>query len=522
MSDKPNLVFIMTDQQRYDTVGANGNAGMKTPNLDALAQTGANLHEYYTNSPVCVPSRCNMFTGRYSHSHRTRENYCLLEAGREIHFFRVLKHAGYKIGYAGKNHLVDEAEIPNFDFFSHLGGEERSESGKQLDAAYWGWRKQDGSPKPGASDAAWRAQWVHETPEATRSFETAQAGIGFLKEQTAQEPFAMCFSFEDPHVPHIALQEYVDKYPLDEIELYPDEGDEALAQKAKRWLIKKGAQIADDASPEQKKRYIAVYRAMISWIDTQIGRIIQTLEDKGLRENTLLVFTSDHGDYNFQHGLAKKDLMLVDSLLHVPCIFSWPAGGIVSKQVRGPMFEQIDLMPTILDLLDIETPVGVQGKSFAGVLKGETDQHRDAVFAEICTPYLHCYYRDFEEFAADNGGRGKTPFNVPGDFTKSIREKDWRYIWYANKDNEEELYHYPSDPYEQKNLAKDPQYTEVKLRLKLRLLEWNAITEDPLDVNLMRDLQEKYPNWSPLPIQPGKHEQPRWKIALTKDLAKPV
>jgi arylsulfatase A-like enzyme len=521
--DHPNIVFIMADQQRFDTLTVNGNPNMKTPVLDALARSGANLHGYFANTPVCVPSRCTLFTGRYPHSHGARENYSLLEAGRELHLFRILKQAGYRIGYCGKNHLVDDLEKPNFDWFDERGSDLPAPEEKTLLDSYWNWRKNESGVLPGSSAAAWRAGWVHNLPpETTRTYQTAQAGIEFLQQQTPGQPFALCISFEDPHVPHIAMQEYFDKYPLDQIELEPDGGDAELAEKAKRWLIKKGAQVADDATEADKKRYIAIYRAMISWIDTQVGRVLTTLEAQGLRDNTIIVFTADHGDFNFEHGLAKKDLVLVDSLLHIPCIFSWPQGGIQPTVIpEETLTEMVDVLPTLLDLAGVKIPPGVQGTSFAPLLRGETTAHKDAVFAEVCPPYLYCKYDSFEQYATENGGRGRTSFNVPGDFTKSIREAHWRYIWYGT--GEEELYDHRNDPYEQKNLADDPAYAAEKIRLKLRLLEWHALSEDPLDVNIRRDLQEKYNNWTPLSIQPGKHEQPGWKETLRmKHLAKPI
>lgn len=517
---KPNLLFIMTDQQRFDTLTVNGNPNMKVPVMDALAKSGANCQGYFTNSPVCVPSRCNLFTGRYPHSHGITENYNLLEAGREIHLFRILKQNGYRIGYAGKNHLLDPQEKENFDYWSEAGYHDETPAEKKLNGEYMAWRRSIGVP-PGRSEI-WRAGYVHDAPkEATRTYQTAQAGIDFLKKQKKDDPFALCISFVDPHVPHLALREYYEKYPLDEIDLLPFNGEAELEAKARRWAIKYGAFNAQAATEKDKKHYIAVYRAMISWIDTQMGRIFQTLKERNLMDETLIVFTSDHGDFCFEHGLAKKDLVLVDSLLRVPCLFSLK--GVIEPKVlpEDVLIEQVDMLPTILDLLDVETPIGVQGTSFAGLLKGETDRHKDAVFAEVCPPYLYCKYKNFDAFAAAHGGRGNTPFNVPGDYTKSIRERDWRYIWYGT--GEEELYDHRSDPHELANLASDPKYAAEKERLKMRLAEWNMLSQDPLDPNLLRDLQDRYADWTPLSIQPGTQGKPDWKEMIHRnDLAKKV
>jgi arylsulfatase A-like enzyme len=517
---RPNLLFIMTDQQRFDTLTVNGNPAMRTPVLDALARSGANLQRYYTNAPVCGPSRACLFTGRYPHSHRVRENYCVLEAGREIHLFRALKQAGYSLGYCGKNHLVDDQEKANFDFFDGRGSDEPAPAEKPLMDAFWAWRNRPGGVPPGTSEI-WRATYVHDAPpESTRTWQTAQAGVEFLQRQHGStQPFALCVSFEDPHVPHLALREYFEKYPLDQIDLIPFDGEAELATKARRWAIKYGAFNAEAATDADKRRYIAVYRAMISWVDTQVGRLLAALDATGRREDTLVVFTSDHGDFNFQHGLAKKDLVLAECLLHVPCLFSWP-GRIAPRVLDAPdtMAEEVDIVPTLLELLGLDIPVGVQGRSFAPLVLGRAAAHKDVVFAEVCPPYLFNKYADFEAFAAEHGGRGKTPFNVPGDFTKAIRERRWRYVWYGN--GEEELYDLDADPLERRNLAADPAHAAEKTRLRLRLLEWNALTEDPLDANLLRDLQARYDRWIPLSVQSGKHEHPRWKETIHLKLAK--
>lgn len=515
---RPNLLFLMTDQQRFDALGANGNPIVQTPCLDSLAQSGANLQNYFVNSPVCVPSRCTLFTGRYPHSHGIRENYNFLEAGREIHLFRVLKQAGYRIGYCGKNHLLDDQEFENFDYTGYMDGQPRGPAEQALNKKYADRCAELGVPF--GQHEIWRTGLVHDEPkEATRAWQTAQAGLGFLERQDGQNPFALCVSFTDPHVPHIAMREYYDRIARDRISMQPFGGDGELAIKARRWAIKRAAFHAEKATAEDIRHYIAVYYAMIGWVDTQIGRLLEALRSKGLDQNTIIVFTSDHGDFNFEHGLAKKDLVLVDSLLRVPMLLCWP-GRIKPEVMTGSFVEEVDVMPTLLELMGVETPVGVQGRSFAPLLRGEGSVHKDAVFAEVCPPYLYNKYSDYDSFAKDHGGREHAPFNVPGDFTKSIREKDFRYIWYGN--GEEEFYDHRTDPHELKNIAADPAYTAEKTRLKMRLLEWHALTEDPLDPNLRRDLQTKYDQWSPHSVQPGRGFSPPWKEMLKMNLAKPV
>lgn len=497
---RPNLLFIMCDQQRFDALGANGNRIIKTPNLDALAAGSANLKKYFVNSPVCVPSRCNMFTGRYPHSHRIRENHSVLEYGREIHLFRALKQAGYHLGYVGKNHLLETPEFENFDFHDIKAGENE----KPLMEWYAGEKRklmEAGTPE------LWRAPMFHDFPEETTSTgKTGAAGIRYLKERDKKKPFCLCVSFHDPHVPHLAPRKFEKLYPPDALELYGYEKDE-LSNRPSRYEMKWRAQKSDRADDAGRRHYMAVYYAMISWIDEQVGKLLAELDGQGIAQETIVVFTTDHGEFCFEHNMFKKDLVLLDSLLHVPCLMRWP-GKIVPRAINDTLIEQVDLMPTLLELMGVETPLGVQGSSFASLLKGERSTHKDAVYAEICPPWLYNPYKSYDAIEQAAGSWEAVSFNVIGDYNKSIREDDWRYVWFGT--GEEELYDHRVDPNEFRNLANDPAYAQEKMRLKLRLLEWVALSEDPLDPLTIRQLQTQYSNWKGAVVTPGPMHGPKW------------
>ena len=502
---RPNLLFIMTDQQRFDALGANGNGVIHTPNLDALAQSGVNVQTYYANSPVCVPSRCNLFTGRYPHSHRVRENHNLLECGRDVHLFRALKQAGYSLGYAGKNHLLEKPEFENFDFTDVWGMDhELCDEEQKLDDHYGEHRNQlkaEGKPE------IWRAGEFHDhPPESTRTWQTADSGVRFLDTLSGDEPFCLCLSFADPHVPHQALRKFESMYPPEKMKLHPwREGE--LEEKARRFHIKWRAQKADTADDEGRRHYMAVYYAMVTWVDEMVGGVLAKLKERGLDENTIVVFTSDHGDFCFEHNMCKKDLVLLESLLHVPFLLSWP-GRLDPRVVTDTFVEQVDVMPTLLDLMGIETPLGVQGRSLMPYLRGEAERHKDAVYGEVCPPWLYSRFEDYEAFETHHGSWEDTPMNVPGDFNKCIRTTDFRYIWYGT--GEEELYDLTNDPFEQRNVAGEPQYMDAGTRMKLRLLEWNALSEDPLDPLTIRQLQNEYDAWEGSRPLPGSVHGPGW------------
>lgn len=500
----PNILWIMTDQQRADALGC-ASPWMHTPNLDRLAAQGVLLRNFFTQSPVCVPSRINYITGRYPHSHRNRENNARVGPG-EPHIFRVLKKAGYQLGVIGKNHMFYEEDLANLD----------------LDATHID--RLDGINTPEAD--AYRAHlaecrrqlheignWTaafHDHPEElTRTHRTGAAAVDYLGTVDTGRPFFLWVSFADPHVPHTAPRRFADLYPLDEMPI-PDgalagEEEAEVQGKPSRQAIKRKAQGMVGAPEEGLRRYVAVYSAMITFIDEWIGHILDALEARGLDENTIVVFVSDHGDFRGDHGMVKKDLLLYDSLLNVPAILRYP-GHIPAGKVEHALVEQIDLYPTLLDYAGIEPPAGtkgapaLQGTSLRPLLDGDVGRIHDAVYAEICPPAFRNPYTSADAFIADWHANHETPghilqwtapFNVPGDYIKSIRTGDFKYVWYAN--GEEELYDLRADPGETHNLAGDATFADEKLALKLHLLEWHALTEDPLDTGDARRFAELYP-----------------------------
>ncbi len=501
---KPNVLFIMTDQQRFDALGANGNTVIQTPNLDRLAAAGINAQRFYTNSPVCVPSRCNLFTGRYPHAHRVRENHNLLECGREIHLFRALKKAGYRIGYVGKNHLLEKEEFANFNFVD-LQSDFGKEPEQELLNTYYKERCErlnaEGKPE------IWRAGSFHDFPdECTRTHRTVTGALRFLRERAANEPFCLCVSFSDPHVPHLAPRRFEAMYPPEKLQLYPMREGE-LDEKARRFHIKWRGQKADTADDAGRRHYMAVYYAMISFVDEMVGKLLDELDAQVLENDTIVVFTSDHGDFCFEHNMCKKDLVLLESLLHVPFLLRWP-GRLPSRVVDHTFMEQVDVMPTLLDALGLKIPFGVQGKSLLPLLRGERNSHKDAVYGEVCPPWLYNMFEDYAAFEAHHGSWAATPMNVPGDFNKTVRTHEYRYVWYGA--GEEELYDLEKDPHEQFNVAADPAYAEAKNTMKLRLFEWYALSEDPLDPLCVRQLQHEYDGWETGRVAAGTLYGPCW------------
>lgn len=399
---RPNLLFIMADQLRFDCLGANGNNTIITPNLDKLACEGVNVEGYYANCPVCVPSRTILFTGRYPHSHRIRENHTLASAGAEMHLFCVLKQEGYRIGYAGKNHLLRDEEFLGFDHAELERDPFSSEAESPFHHKYTmaemeRQRYAAKCRKAMAANGAFAGVSRHHFPEeCTEPYIFTSGAIRFLEQQAeADRPFCLCLSILAPHAPHIAPDFICHLYDNVKMEVPPaDEGE--LASKAKRDMVKYKAQKSGRASHADKIRFIATDYAMVTAIDRQIGRLMQALERTGLDNDTLVVFTSDHGDFLFDHGMCKmckKDLVMADCLLHIPLI-------VRHKKLLRPrktgeaLVEEVDVLPTLLDLLGVALPLGVQGVSALPLLQGKARTHKTAVYGEVCAPWQRNPYSD--------------------------------------------------------------------------------------------------------------------------------
>ena len=353
---------------------------------------------------------------------------------------------------------------------------------------------------------SWAGACWHDFPEElTRTGRTGNVAVDYIENYDEEKPFMLWVSFEDPHAEHTAPERLKKLYPEDELEL-PEgafcRGDHPeLIEKPARQQIKRHAQMMSGASATDLKRYIAVYRAMITFVDEQVGKIISALEKRKLLDDTIIIFTSDHGDFLCDHGMVKKDLLMYDCQLNIPFIIRYP--GLVSPGSKtAAMCEQIDIYPTLLDCLDMEAPNGLQGRSFKKVLTGDINLFRSEIHAEICPPEYRNQYTDYDEFisewskANDNNLTEhplyrKLSFNIPGDFIKCLRTEKYKYVWYA--DGQEELYDLENDPGEIYNLAGNKDYRDTKNDLKLRLLEWNALSEDPLDWTSIENIESQYP-----------------------------
>lgn len=479
MSDRPNILWICTDQQRADTLGCTGNPWVHSPNLDRLGAEGRVFSRAFSQSPVCTPSRAAFLTGRYPRTCRGRQNGADLP-DHEVLVTRVLADAGYRCGLAGKLHL----RACNPDAIGQNAVEQR------LDDGYsdFHWSHHSGSMQPAKNDY-WR--WlraraldyhrkpIHEspcvacamTPETSQTAWCADTACHFI-EAHADDPKPWLFSVNvfDPHhafdAPREMLMPYLDR--LDDIPL-PDYLEGELRDKP-HWQTydhENGGYGLDrrfiwrDMSARDHRLVRASYWAMCDLIDRYVGTLLHALETTGQRERTMVIFTSDHGEMLGDHGIYLKGPFLYDCAINVPLIIAWP--GVIEPGRSDALVELLDLPQTILDAASLPHHPGMQGKSLWPMLQGRrtTASHRDDVYCE--------YYN------ACNGHNGD---GRPAMLTM-VRTKTHKLV-VAHGEHTGELYDLENDPREWHNLWNDPAAINLKNELLLRLSDRMAFAVDPL------------------------------------------
>lgn len=474
----PNILFIMTDQHRWDCIGANGNKLIHTPNFDRLAAEGANFTHAFVNAPVCVPSRASFFTGRYPHSHRNRVNYTPLDR-REILMQARLRDAGYTTASVGKLHLhpptAAEAKRTGFDFV------ELHDAVGLLDrfSDYVAWRKEH-DPQGNISYRAlaknippgknpFRQAIDDKYTETTWVGERTRHYIRSLGE--SEKPFFIFSSFWKPHSPFEVPVPFDSLYddvtiPLPNLQTLDDIKRLPLPL---RLLILRGRPVYDLDRERLQWMYRSYYGA-ISQIDREVGLMMQALQDAGLAENTIVVFSSDHRDQLLEHGLMGKNCFY-DASVRVPLTFHFP------KRIKPGQFdhlvESIDVLPTLFELAGLSEPYENQGRSLAPLIAdtGKAYTPRDAVFCENVIPEVITGGRLDFEFQKRVGIKG-----IRHPDAKMVRTRRWKFNYYP--EGYAELYDLQNDPHEMKNLADDPTHREVIFEMKDRLLHWLTTADE--------------------------------------------
>ena len=465
---KPNILFLLTDQQRPDSLGCYGSKAALTPHIDSLADGGVVFDNCYVQNPLCCPSRYSMLTGRYPHSHRVRANWYAPRQG-EVSFGEQLGRAGYTTSMIGKMHLTPWYD--NFGFDGRIIAEAKFHTSCPDDYQRFlelnGWSR---DRLYDFSDPAYA-----ENLTAVKSRLPAELHIDSFVGRSVCEylrnvdkPFCCFASFLSPHNPYDPPEPYdslFDGVEFPPVNIRPGEIDEKPREaydyinSRLKWPFK-----TDELSGEQIRKSKSYYYATSTLIDDWVGRIVETLKEQGLYENTVIVYSSDHGDLLGDHGLIYKQSFYEQSV-RVPLIVHAPH--LYRAKRIDDLVESIDLFPTFCELGGAMSGEGVQGRSLLPVLTraGGDDEnqqkHRDAAFSENY-------------------------------FGRMIRYGSYKMVYYPGKPYGE-LYNLEDDPDEQENLWDRLEGSSIKRELKDRLLEWAFTSEDPLPLPVRPDHQDMTP-----------------------------
>ena len=446
----PNILWICTDQQRYDTIGSLNNPHLRTPHLDRLVSQGVAFTHAYCQSPICTPSRASFLTGHYPSTLRNCINGNASWSDARPLVTRLLADAGYDCGLAGKYHLSSaQGRI-----------EPRADDGYR--EFHWSHHPPDDWPK-GHAYADWlKSQGANYTKlhkrlgyiptELHQTTWCANQAIQFMR-QERDRPWLFSFNCFDPHPPFDPPKEFVDRFDVAKLP-GPLFRESDLAAQARL------AQVNFQSKPERPekldcRKHQAMYWAQIELIDQNVGRMLDALEETGQRDNTIVIFTSDHGDATGDHGLRAKGCRFYEGLVRVPLIISCKSR--FRSGVRGSaLVELTDLAPTLLDAAGVAGSEKMQGRSLLPILSGTTpaDQHRETVRSE--------YYRVLDG---------------PQTYATMIRDGRFKLVAYHGL-NLGELFDLENDPGEFDNLWDDSNYADVRFKLLSRNFDALALATD--------------------------------------------
>lgn len=465
-TDRPNILWICTDQQRFDTIAALGNEFIRTPNFDRLMSQGVTFTHAFAQNPVCTPSRASFLTGRYPRTTGARQNGQAIPPD-EVLITRMLADAGYDCGLSGKLHIapcqgrVEERIDDGYRGFhwSH----DPHPKWKENEYIQWleskGYEWKDLYHPVGYAYAGVPAE-LHQT---TWCFDRA---IDFIKEKR-QAPWLMSINVFAPHHPFDPPKEYFDRYDPDKLR-DPDYkagelADKPIFQRVDHDGAYGGMLLGfSKMTPRERREVTAAYYAMIEQIDDNVGRILQMLDDTGQRENTIVIFMSDHGELLGDHGMYLKGPHMYDCSIRVPLIISWP-GRFKAGLKSDALVELVDLVPTLLTALDMPIPVRVQGRSLYDICTGTADphKHKDYIYAE--------YYigQPFHRALKDQP------------LLTTVRTRTSKLTSYAGMEIGE-LYDLEADPGEHDNLWESPERGDLKMRMLKLCFDASVLTQDPL------------------------------------------
>ena len=470
---QPNILFILADQHNAKVLGCKGHPDVKTPHLDCLAQEGVRFENAITQSPICTPSRVSWLSGQYGHNH----GFYGLSGPKPKGLPTLLGHfrkAGYKTAAIGKIHcpenwVEDDCDVfhevceghsvgglsPAFvEFCREIGYDDGVEHRGDPDYSRPGDSRVDGRPGARPFDDTMEG-WV------------AATAVEFMQDATANGGPFFCFAgLPRPHQTTSPAPEFWDLYDPDQLSLPPNAGyDLAAAQKAPHmistvdyWRHGDWAMFEPKTFEAARLRKLQGYLGAVSQVDHAVGRLVQYLRESRLAENTIVIYSSDHGEYACEHdNMEKAPGICADAITRIPMIWRWPEK-FKAGHAAEEIVETVDLANTLCSLAGLDAMETADGKDISHLLKGESGEVR---------------------------GAGVTEFA----WSKSVRKGNYRLVYYPREMFTEEypggfgeLYDLAADPWEMRNLFFDRQYGDVVRDLQQDLLDWIVTTTRPATV----------------------------------------
>jgi arylsulfatase A-like enzyme len=422
---RPNVVFLFSDQHRGQALGVAGNPQVRTPYLDRLASQGVYLPNTIANSPVCCPARATMLTGQYPHRHGVILNDLRLREER-VTLAEILAEAGYATGFVGKWHLDGGYRLPGYippgprrQGFQFWAANECNHH--HFDSIYF---RDDETPIPITRFEPY--VWIDEA-------------IRFVRENR-ERPFFLMVAFGPPHNPYKAPPEFTALYDPAKLIMRPN------------W--REGVRLGS-------REDIANYYGAITCIDQNVGRLLKMLDTLDLTEDTIVLFTSDHGDMLGSQGEFLKNKPW-DESIRVPGILRYPRE-IRAGQTRDVLFSHVDFAPTLLGLCGLAAPETMQGRDLSGALTGRTKESPPAVLLQIFKPTY---------------AWGVEPW-------RGVRTQ--RYTYARWEDRPWVLYDLKNDPYERKNLVDDPSHASLQREMDALLAHEMKRVGDDWSFNVHKD-----------------------------------
>jgi arylsulfatase A-like enzyme len=462
MRKQPNVLFIMSDQQRADTLGFRGETPCKTPHMDSIAQHGISFDRAMTPCPLCLPARSAIFTGIYPHQNQMLDN--TTSALRECQLLDAFREGGYQVNYAGKWHL-GEGNIGQFT--------DRDDGDSTAEYSDWcksqglvdGWTFNDPRVrthrKPSMSTPV--ALPLELDVDKTNDAYIANIAIEQLRTRDKDKPFFQVCSFNGPHPPFMIPEPYFSMYDESEVERPVNFGPQAGEPEVNKSSYYRKLFLDHGEDFDAWRKSFAVYWGFTTLIDDQVGLLLSELERLGLSDDTIVVYLSDHGENLGAHGLWHK-MVAYEESIRVPLIFKVPGTRNINARSQSPV-SQIDIAPTLAGLCGVPKSDDWTGIDLSDEINGvaKVDPSRP-------TFSLHRPLGDW---------MGTVPWRM-------VEQNKLKYVWHRGAPAE--LFDLSVDPGEQKNLVDNESYQAKLKTLKAELLRFLIATEDEYAAELRSEM----------------------------------